>query len=552
MSMNPEDFADVVLSLSPDRVTPARIEVSARRILNFKAALGLWDFPNGFESRLYVTLRRFQNCLTRIGRDFFGTSRTRLLASSAIEDSVVLLKNRDNLLPIPVNDNNLRLLVSGPAADSVRALSGAWTFKWQGADDDSLIKHKGRTILQGIRARLSPLGVSVQYSAGCFSFDDCGGTAAAVEVAKGVDYAILVLGERPYAEGAYNVGDLELQGSQLELVRSVARVCKKVIVIFVQGRPRTFRPVENDISGILYAFLPGPEAGNAIARILVGDVSPSGRLPFGYPTASNQIGLPLSRYNASVQWPFGFGLSYSTFRYSNLTVSPAAIANLTQDTRLNVSVMITNEGPVEAKETALLFIDEPILAGGTVLEWPFVLKRFKKLSLAPEASALVSFILRGSDWRYHLNSSKLAAVSAIQVRVGWQGSDNARLKRIPVSVEQQPRQVPFQAPDIPADEANVIFLGKIPPVTPVAPPVQPPLSPEPSPLPSPSHIAPLAIFAPLTAPTSLDTPAQRTPTPPPALLPITPPISSAAVKQNALGLLGSLVFVLCQYTWQFD
>jgi hypothetical protein len=262
--------------------------------------------------------------------------------------------------------------------------------------------------------------------------------------------------------------------------------------------------------------LPGPEGGTALANIIAGDVSPNGRLPFAYPTKNDQIGLPLARYKFPVKYPFGFGLSYTTFNYSSMEVSPTTL-QLDRQAELTVSVQISNIGSVSAKEVVLLYVEEPLQPPGEEVYFSFVLKKFKKISLRPSEKVLVKFTLRGADWRFHLNASVSIPMQELKVRVGWDNLGPDLTQIFHVTIDPGVVQIPFDARDNLGDEADVSVPTSLPPVPmPAAPPVDSPVDPpvaNPFPTPSPPISVPIDLPRP---PVDIGDP--RAPIPAPAVV----------------------------------
>ncbi|TMW60862.1 hypothetical protein Poli38472_000904 [Pythium oligandrum] len=362
----------------------SRIKTSARRLLQLKSELGLLDRPVPGESSV----------------ELVGSNGDREIALSLARESIVLLENKNKVLPLPKSS---RVFLTGPSADNIGNLCGGWTVKWQGVSGNEAFPRgisikKGMESVQGNPSQLSYFnGLSVN---GSYSPGDL---AKAQDMAQAAEYTIIALGEGPYAEKPGDLDDLDLPPGQGEYVRAIASTGTKVIVLLVGGRPRLLRDLPKLADAVLYALLPGEVGGQAVAEIIFGDVNPSGRLPITYPKDPANIAIP---YNHRVttrcasgpcemQWEFGRGLSYSRFEYSDLAISKS-ITSGRQNDDITVSVKVQNvEGP-EGKETVMLFLTQPYRE----ISVPEVkqLKKFAKISLKPGEAKVVSFTLSHEDW----------------------------------------------------------------------------------------------------------------------------------------------------------
>jgi beta-glucosidase len=381
MSMVPTDysFADLLQQLVKSGAVPmARIDEAVTRILTLKARLGLFDDP------LRGTKAPVES----------GSPEARRQGLAAARESIVLLKNARGVLPLP---QSARVLVTGPTADSLPSLNNGWTMTWQG-DKKDLYPADRPTIRRALETRL---GGRVSYVAGTdYSKEiDIG---AARSAAGQVDAVVLCLGEPPYAETPGNIDDLELPEAQIRLAREVAAAGRPVILVLVEGRPRLIRRVVDASQAIVLGLNPGFEGGQAIADVLTGQVNPSGRLPITYPRDPNALrtydhkafeeqdtSFGLKAFQP--QFEFGFGLSYTTFEYSGLTVTPAD-GPLTAAT--DVTVTVRNVGSQPGAEVVQLYLAQK---AASVTPPVKRLRRFVKVPLGAGESRAITFRLTRND-----------------------------------------------------------------------------------------------------------------------------------------------------------
>ncbi|MDZ7269576.1 MAG: glycoside hydrolase family 3 C-terminal domain-containing protein [candidate division KSB1 bacterium] len=382
MSMVPLDFSfyNHLLALVREGAVPMRrIDEAVGRILRVKFALGLFDNP-------------YPDKTLRAG---FAAPEFRAVALQAARESLILLKNQDNLLPLVPQT---RLLVTGPTANKLSVLNSGWTITWQG-NEESLYPHEYHTILEALQEKFGRQNVT--YVPGA-SYDKLIDVAAAVQAAQAAQAVVVCLGEEAYCESPGNITDLSLPRAQLELAQALQQTGKPVILVLVQGRPRLIREIEEKSAAILAAFLPGMQGGTAIAEVLAGEVNPSGRLPITYPRHPNDLTLydHKSSENASEhhvyrpQFPFGYGLSYTTFEYRDLTLSPAT---LKMGEKLNVRVIVQNTGTRAGREVVQLYLTDLY---ASVTPHNKRLKRFEKIDLAPGESRTVTFTLQPQDFAF--------------------------------------------------------------------------------------------------------------------------------------------------------
>ncbi len=386
MSMVPHDYSFFYLLVElvkEGKITEQRINESVARILRLKYELGLFDNP-------YPEKEAKEN---------FGKPEYKAVALEAAREAMTLVKNENNILPLA---KGKKVLVTGPAANSVTTLNGCWSYTWQGNVSNWYPSH-ARTIVQAISDKIGEKNVVYAEGSG---FNEPKDIQAAVKAAKGVDYVVLCIGEDAYAEQPGVIDELDLPEAQLDLAKALYATGKPVILVLTEGRPRIFRRIEPQAKGALIAYWPGEQGAPAIADVLFGDVNPSGKLPFSYPRFSGNL-IPYdckftdirqelipgvetnTGYNP--QYPFGFGLSYTTFGYSGLTLSKGEFAG---DEKVTVSVVVKNTGKVAGKEVVHLY-SRDLFASLT----PQVkrLRGFQKVLLEPGQEQKVEFVLDKSD-----------------------------------------------------------------------------------------------------------------------------------------------------------
>ncbi|MFK7971758.1 MAG: glycoside hydrolase family 3 N-terminal domain-containing protein [Bacteroidia bacterium] len=377
MSMVPHDARFPVLLrelVEEGEVPMSRIDEAVRRILRLKFELGLFDNPNSD------------------GADYskFGGEEHQLKALAAASESLVLLKNENNTLPL---GKNAKIFVTGPTANDLRCLNGGWTGTWQGSNADYYTK-SAQNVLEALKEDFK-----VSYEPGC-SFDKAINIKKATRVARRADAIVLCLGELSYTESPGSINDLNLPEAQYELARAMYATGKPVILLLLEGRPRIIRQIVDGADAILLAPLPGDFGGEIIAATLDGRFNPSGKLPYTYPQFVNSL-VPYDHKGTDMvlggyfnpQFEFGHGLGYSPFEYSRLTLSDTL---LTPGDSIAVSVTVRNAGEkYGGKEVVQLYVTD-LVASIT----PSVkrLRGFVKTrSMKPGESKTITFKLSADD-----------------------------------------------------------------------------------------------------------------------------------------------------------
>lgn len=374
MSMVPYDFSfyELLVELVKEgKVSMKRIDEAVSRILTVKFQLGL--FENSFPDKTLL-----KNIATE------EHTQANLNAS---RESIILAKNDDNFLPLK---KNKKVFVTGPAANMLSPLNGGWTITWQG-NEESLYPKDKNTIFEAIKSKVGES--NVKYMEGC-SFDSDINSNDAYMEAINSDVIVLCLGEPAYCETPGNIYDLTLPKAQIDYAKKLLNSGKPVVLVMVEGRPRVITEIVKDVKSVLLAFLPGMEGGNAIADVIYGDVNPSGKLPITYPKSPNGITLydykPIEYFDGNKYdplFPFGHGLSYTKFNYTNLKLSSG---HINMNDKLIVSVDVENVGDVKGKEVVQLYLTDLY---GSVSRPNNQLKGFEKIELNPGEKKTVQFTL---------------------------------------------------------------------------------------------------------------------------------------------------------------
>jgi beta-glucosidase len=396
MSMVPYEvsFCDYLKELVQEGEVPmSRIDDAVARVLRLKYRLGLFENP-------YWDIKKYNK---------FGSEEFARVALQAAEESEVLLKNEGNILPLA---KGTKILLAGPNANSMRCLNGGWSYSWQGhlADQcagayntiyESLCNKYGKeNIIYEPGVTYAP------YKNDNWWEENQPEIEKSVAAASRADVIIACIGENSYCETPGNLTNLTMSENQRNLVKALASTGKPVILILNQGRPRIINDIVPLAKAVVNVMLPSNYGGDALANLLAGDANFSGKMPFTYPKHINALanydykpcenmGQMGGNYNydsvMDVQWEFGFGLSYTTYSYSNLKVDKTSF---TADDVLTVSVDVTNTGKVAGKESVLLY-SKDLVASSTPDN--IRLRNFEKIELNPGETKTVTMQLKGSD-----------------------------------------------------------------------------------------------------------------------------------------------------------
>ena len=394
MTMDPYDptFCTTLKELVDEgTVSMDRINDAAARVLRMKYRLGLFDKPN--------------TCY----KDYpdFDSKAHRATALKAAEESMVLLKNNDNILPLK---KGTKILVTGPNGDSMRSLNGGWSYSWQGNLANEMAT-EFNTIYEALQAKFGKKNVNyvpgVTYDEkGAYWAENPADYAPAVAAAKDADVIVACIGENSYCETPGNLTDLTLSRQQLDLVKALAETGKPIVLVLNEGRPRLITEIEPLAQAVVDILLPGNFGGDALANLMAGDANFSGKMPITYPKeinslitydykVSEQVGTMQGAYDYNAQvawlWPFGYGLSYTTYDYSNLRTDKSSFG---PDDTITVSVDVTNTGNRAGKEAVLLYSSDLI---ASQVPDNRRLRAFDKIELAPGETKTVTVTLPASD-----------------------------------------------------------------------------------------------------------------------------------------------------------
>ncbi len=396
MSMVPYEvsFCDYLKELVEEGEVPmSRIDDAVARVLRLKYRLGLFDKP-------YWSTEDYPK---------FGSEEFAQVALQAAEESEVLLKNEGGILPIA---KGMKILLAGPNANSMRCLNGGWSYSWQGHRADECAQAYN-TIYEALCNKFGKENILYEpgvtyapYKNDNWWEENVPEIEKSVAAAQNADVIIACIGENSYCETPGNLTDLNLSANQQDLVKALAETGKPVILILNEGRPRLIKDIEPLAKAVINIMLPGNYGGDALANLLAGDANFSAKMPYTYPRHINalatydykpceNIGQMSGNYNydsvMDIQWPFGFGLSYTTYKYSNLKVDKA---QFTADDELTFTVDVTNTGSVAGKESVLLY-SKDLVASSTPDN--IRLRNFEKISLNPGETKTVTMKLKGSD-----------------------------------------------------------------------------------------------------------------------------------------------------------
>lgn len=394
MAMEPYDLGYCTLLkelVEENEVSMARIDDAVRRVLRLKVRLGLFEQP--------IT--------PMADYPLLGSEEHAQLALKAAEESEILLKNKDQILPLK---KGTKILVTGPNAHSMRCLNGGWSYSWQGHLADRFAS-KYNTLYEAICQEFGAdhvrLEQGVTYVAeGTYTEENTPEIAKAVAAAHQVDVIIACIGENSYCETPGNLSEMAISENQRNLVKALATTGKPMILVLNEGRPRIIHDLEPLAQGIIHIMLPGNFGGNALANILSGEANPSAKMPYTYPrheaeltTYDYRVSEEMDKmegaydYDAviSVQWPFGYGLSYTTFEYSSLVCSHS---DFNVQDELTFTVDVTNTGKRTGKEVVMLFSRDMV---ASLTPENRRLRAFQKVELKPGETKQVTLKIPASD-----------------------------------------------------------------------------------------------------------------------------------------------------------
>lgn len=388
MCMVPNDYNFTILLtelVKEGKIPEARLDISVKRILELKKQLGLFEQP-------------FTPATTDYKK--FGSDEFAQAARNMAQESITLLKNNNALLPLK---QETKILVTGPAANSMTYLNGAWTRTWQGTDTTWNDQSK-YTILEALN----------QSNTVFIASDEAD---RLLNAAKTSDVIIVCLGEKPSTEKVGDIDELSMPENQQQLIGLLKAAGKPIVLVLVENRPLLVNDIEPLCDAIIMAYEPGDYGGLALADIIYGKINPSGKLPFTYPRYENSLlwydhkhtetlDQSFGRNAFNPQWEFGFGMSYTSFEYSNLVISNDTIS----DGKLQISVTVTNTGKVAGKEVVQLYIADRY---ASITPSVKRLRGFEKINLQSGEAHIVTFTISAEDIAFVGRDSKWIA------EAGW-------------------------------------------------------------------------------------------------------------------------------------
>ncbi len=390
MSMDPYSVEFCILLkelVQEGKVKMSRIDDAVRRILRAKYRLGLFEKPNTGGK----------------GYEKFGSDEFAAASLKAAEESEVLLKNEGNILPLA---KGKKILLTGPNANQMRCLHGGWSYTWQGSRAEDL-SEKYNTIYEALCNKYGKENIILEQGVtynenGAYYDENEPQIQKAVDAAAKADVIIACIGENSYTETPGNLNDLWLSKNQRDLVKELAKTGKPIVMVLNEGRPRLIADIEPLAKAVVDILIPGNYGGDALANLLAGDANFSAKMPYTYPReinslntydykVSEEVGTMAGAYNydakVSLQWPFGYGISYTTYEYSNLRVDKS---KFTAADVLTVSVDVKNTGAKAGKEAVLLYSSDLV---ASIVPDNKRLRDFTKIELQPGETKTVTFQL---------------------------------------------------------------------------------------------------------------------------------------------------------------
>ena len=429
MSMVPyeyEEFIDKLIELvNEGKVTMDRIDEAVSKILKLKFELDLFENPSTSPSD-YID---------------FASEEFQGMAYQSAAEAITLLKNNDNILPL---ERDKKILVVGPNADNMRCLNGAWTYSWQGELTDQFATNY-QTIFEALKIEFGEDNVDmkegVSYKEGGQYYDMIEKNIDdAVNASKESDVIVLCLGETSYTEKPGDINDITLHKLQLKLASQLASSGKPMVLVLNQGRPRLITAIEKYMSAIVNIYLPGNYGGVALADVLSGDVNPSGKLPFTYPAYTNSLS-PYYYKPSEVQNnaqgaynyvgevntlnDFGYGLSYSSFKYSDFTLSQDTITD--RNGEISAYFSVSNESNLDGFEVVQLYSSDKYASITPDIKR---LRAFERVFIPANSKVDVNLTFDVSDLSfYNVENVSVLEQGEFQIHVG-SSSSNVNTKSI--------------------------------------------------------------------------------------------------------------------------
>ena len=429
MSMVPyeyEEFIDNLMELvNEGKVTMDRIDEAVSKILKLKFELDLFENPSTSPSDY----------------NDFASEEFQGMAYQSAAEAITLLKNNDIILPF---ERDKKILVVGPNADNMRCLNGAWTYSWQGELTDQFATNY-QTIFEALKIEFGEDNVDmkegVSYKEGGQYYDMIEKNIDdAVNASKESDVIVLCLGETSYTEKPGDINDITLHKLQLKLASQLASSGKPMVLVLNQGRPRLITAIEKYMSAIVNIYLPGNYGGVALADVLSGDINPSGKLPFTYPAYTNSL-IPYYYKPSEVQnnaqgaynyvgevntlYDFGFGLSYSSFKYSDFTLNQDTITD--RNGEISASLSVSNESNLDGYEVVQLYSSDKYASITPDIKR---LRAFERVFVPANSKVDVNLTFDVSDLSfYNIENVSVLEQGEFQIHVG-SSSSNVNTKSI--------------------------------------------------------------------------------------------------------------------------
>jgi beta-glucosidase len=378
MVPNDFEFARHLIELVKEgKITEARLNESVRRLLVMKRDLGL------FVNAMPPSLKDFPD---------FASAKHQQAARETAEESITLLKN-NGALPLSQTSN---ILVCGPAANSLTLINGAWTRTWQGTDPKWEDETRN-TIFEAMQA----INANTTLAEGC-TLDSLLDVKEAMEKAATSDVIVICLSELPSTEKPGDIEELAMPAAQREFVKQMSATGKPIVLVLVENRPRIIHDIVPMCGAVVMAYQPGDLGSDALARILFGEVNPSGKLPFTYPAHEQSVLTYDHKFSETLdpkfgntayapEWPFGFGMSYSTLSYSDMKLSSSELKGTGN---ITITVDVTNRSKMDAKETVLLYTRDHV---ASITPSVRKLRKFDKKSIAAGATVNYTFEITATD-----------------------------------------------------------------------------------------------------------------------------------------------------------
>jgi beta-glucosidase len=388
MVPNDYDFTKYLIELVKEgRISEKRLDESVARILALKMSLVNIDHATDVDLK-----------------DKVGCSEHIAIAKQVVAESVTLLQNKNATLPLKKES---KIMITGPAAHSLILMNGAWSRTWQGVDSTWEDANK-MTIVEGMRA---VGGAQVKYKKAC-ELNSYKKDEKWLKSLKKMDVIVACVGELPSTEKPGDIDDLSLEKAQIKFVHDLIKTGKPVVLVLLENRPRLIEPIADQCAAVLMAYQPGDNAGDVLAKMLFGEINPSGKLPFTYPRFNQSLLNYDHKHSEALdqkfgenayqpQWPFGHGLSYSALKYKNLNISKAR--NQSSQPTWVVSVEVENISDRDAQESVLLYLHDQV---ASVTPSVKKLKRFDKKKIAAHSTTVFEFVLNKEDLMFIGRSAK--------------------------------------------------------------------------------------------------------------------------------------------------